>query len=86
MAEVLGLTLQFRHEAGVAVAEGRRPPGCVGVDVAATVGIDEARAVRFDDDDRVDVGTVPTHFSVWMPHSSLVEDDDSIAQHVRQDR
>jgi hypothetical protein len=59
------------------VPERRSPPGSVAVDVALAVGIDQARAHRFNDDDGVDFRSISTHLCVWMPHTTLVALNDS---------
>jgi hypothetical protein len=73
------LMLDGGDQPRVTVAERRGPPRGVRVDVAPTVGVDDPRALRLHDDDRIDLGAVPTHFRVGMPDTALVEFYDSRA-------
>ena len=79
VAERFRLPAQRGHQARVVVPQRRRPPGGVAVDVAAAVGVFDARSLRPNHHQRIDSLAVVLHRSVGMPHPLLVEGDNARA-------
>ncbi len=79
VAEGLRLAAERGHEPRVAVAEGRRPPGGVGVEVGAPVRVEEARARGALDHERPAPLAPLLHRRVGVPDAPAVEIDDASA-------
>ncbi len=77
--EAAGLRRERGHEPGVAVTEGGDVPARVGVEVAAPVEVEEARALGAIDDERVHLFEVAAHRRVGVPEEALVRCDDGSA-------
>jgi hypothetical protein len=81
VAVLARLLFERRHEPRVVVAERRHPPRRIGVEIAASVGVEEPRALRAHHYDRVDARGVFVHRRVRVPDPPLVEGDDPLALH-----
>ncbi len=79
VAVLARLPFERRDQTRVVVTERRHPPRRVGVEIAASVGVEEPRALRAHHHDRVDARRVLVHRRVRVPDPPLVEGDDVVA-------